>query len=186
MVTFTIDNEIILRPFKNEDAKKIVTAVTENYDHLRAFLHWVVPEYDLSFAIEFIAQSRRGAEERTSIGFGIFERENLIGSIGFVNFNWPSKRAEIGYWIAKDHEGKGIITKSCKLLLNYAFGDLKLNRIEIRCAAENVRSRAVPERLGFTREAVLRQSLWRHDRFYDMVIYGILKDEWLQTTHLNS
>jgi ribosomal-protein-serine acetyltransferase len=186
VITFEIDNEIILRPFKNEDAKKIFTAVTENYDHLRAFLHWVVPEYNLGSAMDFIAQSRRGAEEKSSLGFGIFEGQDLIGSIGFVNFDWPSKRSEIGYWIAKGQEGRGIITKSCKLLLNYAFGDLKLNRIEIRCAAENVRSRAVPERLGFTKEAVLRQSAWRHDRFYDMVIYGILKDEWLRTTDLIS
>lgn len=186
MAAFEIDNDIILRAFKHDDAERIVAAVTKNYDHLHTFLHWVVPGYDFRSAVDFINQSLRDSEEKKSLGFGIFNGDVLIGSMGFVNFNWPSKRAEIGYWIAKEHEGKGIITKSCKLLLNYAFDDLNLNRVEIRCASENVRSRAVPERLGFTQEGILRQSEWRHDRLYDMVIYGILADEWLQTRNLNS
>ena len=53
-----------------------------------------------------------------------------------------------------------------------------MNRVEIRCATENVRSRAVPERLGFKLEGILRQSIWRHKRYYDLAMYGILAEEW--------
>jgi ribosomal-protein-serine acetyltransferase len=85
---------------------------------------------------------------------------------------------EIGYWISAKFEGNGIITHSCKALIAYAFNELKLNRVEIRCATENGRSRAIPERLGFKLEGVLRESEWRHTRFYDMAIYGLLQNEW--------
>jgi Acetyltransferases, including N-acetylases of ribosomal proteins len=178
VVRFEIDKDTVLHPFAESDAEQIVAAVIENYDHLHKFLYWVVPEYDLESAKEFISRAQNEAEEKKSLGFGIFQNGTPVGSIGFVSFNWPSKRTEIGYWIAKSHEGKGIITRSCKLLISYAFEELQLNRIEILCAAENTRSRAVPERLGFKLEGVLRQSLWRHDRFYDMAAYGLLRQEW--------
>ena len=70
-----------------------------------------------------------------------------------------------------------MVTRAVQTLVSYAFEVLDLRRVEIRCAKENRRSRAVPERLGFKKEGVLRESEWRHDRFYDMVIYGLLADD---------
>jgi len=172
-----IGDEIELRPFGQKDAAEVLAIVKQNYGHLRPFLHWATPEYSMTSARRFIKDSQKGFSANSSHTYGIFARNILAGTIGFVNFNWPSKRTELGYWIAKDHEGKGIITQSCKLLLEYAFTELGMNRVEIHCAAENSRSRAVPERLGFTLEGILRQSEWRHDRFYDMVIYGKLRIE---------
>ncbi|MFN2394038.1 MAG: GNAT family N-acetyltransferase, partial [Pyrinomonadaceae bacterium] len=77
----------------------------------------------------------------------------------------------------------GIITESCKILINYAFEELGMNRIEIRCATENVKSRAIPERLNFKLDGVLRQFLWRHTRFFDMAIYSMLAEEWNEKRH---
>ncbi len=178
MIKFQIADEIELRPFIEENATEIFAAVKANYKHLQPFLHWVTEDYSLESADEFINRTQKAFAENTSQTFGIFYREKVVGAIGFVNFNWGSKRTEIGYWIAQDHEGKGIVTKSCKVLIKYAFDELKMNRIEIRCATENIKSRAIPERLKFTLEGVLRQSQWRHTRFYDMAIYGMLAEEW--------
>jgi len=174
MRKFHIGDKIEMRPFKRKDAADVLAGVKENYEHLRPFLHWVTPDYSMTSARQFIEQTRKGFAANSSHTYGIFSDGTLAGAIGFVSFNWPSKQGEIGYWLAKDFEGKGIITQACKLLLQYAFNDLNLNRLEIRCAAENNRSRAIPERLGFTLEGILRQSVWRHDRFYDMAIYGML------------
>lgn len=178
MLNFQISNELELRPFAEENAAEIFETVKANYEHLRPFLNWVTEDYSLENAKEFIERSQKASAENTSQGFGIFYRGKIVGAIGFVNFNWTSKRAEIGYWIAKDSEGKGIITKSCKKLIDYAFDKLEMNRIEIRCATENTRSRAIPERLNFKLEGVSRQSTWRHGRFYDTAIYGVLAEEW--------
>jgi ribosomal-protein-serine acetyltransferase len=70
------------------------------------------------------------------------------------------------------------VTKACRVLLDYAFNDLKLNRVDIYCAAENAKSRAVAERLGFTHEGTLREAQWVRERFVDLAVYGILASEW--------
>lgn len=175
---FQLTNEIELRPYVEADAEEIFATVKANYEHLRPFLHWVVPEYSVEMAKEFIEQSQKDSEEKIRQGFGIFFQEKLIGSIGFNKFDWDAKVTEIGYWLANDFSGQGIITTACKILINFAFNELNMNRIEIRCATENVRSRAIPERLGFQLEGVLRQALLRHNRLYDDAIYGLLKEDW--------
>lgn len=175
---FRLDNQIKLRPYVESDAEEIFATVKANYDHLHPFLLWVVPEYSIEGAREFIKQSQKDSSENKRQGFGIFYQEKLIGSIGFNKFDWNCKTTEIGYWLAKDFSGQGIITKACQVLINYAFNELEMNRIEIRCATENVRSRAIPERLGFKLEGVLRQALCRHSQIYDDTIYGLLKEDW--------
>ena len=63
-------------------------------------------------------------------------------------------------------------------MVDYAFGELGLNRVQIRCARDNARSCAIPRRLGFTEEGALRQAEWLIDHFEDQVVYGILAEEW--------
>lgn len=174
---FQISEELELRPFAEENAEELFETVTANYEHLRQFLDWATEDYSLESAKEFIERSQKASAENTSQGFGIFYRGKIVGAIGFVSFDRKGRRTEIGYWISKDYESKGIITKSCQKLIDYAFDKLGMNRIEIRCATENTRSRAIPERLNFKLEGVSRQSTWRNGRFYDTAIYGILAEE---------
>jgi ribosomal-protein-serine acetyltransferase len=173
-----VDDETQLRAYEEKDAGALFSLVKSSYEHLRPFLHWVTPDYSPETAREFILQNRMAAEERKREGYGVFYQGELVGSVGLVKLDWSSKYAEIGYWIAKDFEGRGLITRSCRALIDYAFEQLGINRVEIRCATENARSRAIPEKLGFQLEGVLRQSIWRHERFYDVAIYGVLAEEW--------
>jgi ribosomal-protein-serine acetyltransferase len=173
MLRLKIDDDIELRSLAEKDAGKIYELVRENYEHLRPFLQWVTEDYSLETARNFVGQTQKALAENSSQTFGIFRYEKIVGIIGFVIFNWQSRRTEIGYWIDKNYEGKG-----CKVLINYAFEELGMNRIEIHCATENVRSRAIPERLNFKLEGILRQSEWRHTRFFDMAIYSMLAQEW--------
>lgn len=178
MVSFRVKEEIILREFDPGDAAGIYEAAIKNYDHLARFVDWISPEYSLISAQEFVARSIAGWHERKSLALGIFRDEKFIGATGFVNFNWRARKAEIGYWISRDEEGKGIISSSCRCLIEFAFCELDLNRIEIRCSAENLRSSAVPKRLGFVREGLLRATECRDGRLHDYEIYGLLASEW--------
>ncbi len=178
MLSLKVDKDIELRSVVEKDAEEILEIVKRNYEHLRPFLHWVTEDYSLESAQDFIRQTQKAAAENTSRTFDIIYHEKIVGVISFVKFNWTSRRTEIGYWIDKNYEGKGIITESCKILINYAFEELGMNRIEIRCAMENVKSRAIPERLNFKLDGVLRQFLWRHTCFFDMAIYSLLAEEW--------
>ena len=178
MSSLKIRNDVELRAFAEQNAEGLYAVVKENYAHLRPFLHWVTPDYSSASALEFIRRTEKADAEKASRTFGIFCGEKIVGVIGFVNFGWESRSTEIGYWIAKNYEGKGIVTDSCKVLVGCAFRELELNRVEIRCATENERSRAIPERLDFKLEGVLRQALWRHTRFFDMAIYSLLAEEY--------
>ncbi len=178
MIKFQVTDDVDLREFRDGDAVGVLNTVLANREHLMPFMEWMNPNYSLVDAREFVAQSIVDARQKKSLAFGIFRGEKFIGATGFSTFDRESKAAEIGYWIDKNEEGKGIVSKACKLLINHAFTELKLNRIQIRCAAENVRSAAIPEKFGFVKEGVLRQSQFRNGRLHDFLVYGLLAAEW--------
>jgi len=92
--------------------------------------------------------------------------------------DWANRAASVGYWLGEAHQGRGTMTKACSALTSHAFSGMGLHRIEIRCAVENRKSRAIPERLGFRNEGLIRDAEWLYDRFVDHVVYGMLETEW--------
>lgn len=178
MVSFRLDDEITLREFSTGDADAVYKTVTRNYDHLHAFMHWMVPDYSLRSARQFLRHTAEGRANRKNLTLGIFRQRSLIGVIGFVSFDWQARKTEIGYWISKEEEGRGIVTQAAKRLIAHAFKDLGLNRIEIRCSTRNLRSAAIPERLGFKKEGVLREAELRNGVLHDFSLYGLLRAEW--------
>lgn len=70
------------------------------------------------------------------------------------------------------------MTRVAKALTDYAFTELQLNKIEIRAAVGNKKSRSIPERLGFVNEGCIRRAEWLYDHYVDHVVYGVLADEW--------
>ena len=72
------------------------------------------------------------------------------------------------------------MTRGCRALIAHGFTELDLHRVEIRCAVDNLKSRAIPERLGFRREGQLREVEWLYDHFVDHVVYGLLAGEGLR------
>ena len=73
---------------------------------------------------------------------------------------------------------KGIVTRSCKAIINFAFTELGLNRIEIKCAVSNDKSKGVAEKLQFKYEGILRQAELLHGKFIDLHLFGMVKEEW--------
>ena len=89
-----------------------------------------------------------------------------------------NKIGEIGYWLADGLQGRGIITKCCTAVINHAFTQLGLNRIEIKCGTGNSKSRAVAEKLQFKPEGILRQAELLNGKHIDLYLYAMLKEEW--------
>lgn len=177
-VFLTIDAEITLRQVRADETDAVYETVIANTDRLLEFMHWMTRDYSLEMANEFVERSGISAKKGESLSLGIFRNGKFIGAIGFVGFDVLVRKTEIGYWIDAEAEGGGIISRATKALIDYAFIELSMNRIEIRCAASNRRSAAVPRRLGFTEEARLRRSEIRNGKLQDFYVFGLLRSDW--------
>lgn len=117
---------------------------------------------------------------REMLSMGIFDRVNdgLFGVIGLVFLRWDIGSFEIGYWLRTSAIGRGYVAEATRLLSDFAFDHLNTNRIMIRCDAENVRSAAVPRRLGFTQECLLRRdSTAPAGRIRDTLIFSLTRSD---------
>lgn len=165
-----------VRVLEADDAAEVFALVDRERSRLREWMPWVDGTRSAEDSRAFIEQSRLAEHDRD--GLGLFVDGRYAGGIG-LRVDVLQRNGEVGYWIGSAWEGRGVVTRACRALLRYAFGDLSLHRVSINVAPANVRSRAIPERLGFTAEAVLREA-GRTDAqgFVDLVVYGLLEDEW--------
>jgi ribosomal-protein-serine acetyltransferase len=152
MREFNIEENLELKVFQENHIEELAELVKQNLPHLGPWMIWAIGGYDVEHAGSFIRQNLKDISEGKIPTFGIFYHGKISGCIGFVKIDRENKAAEIGYWISAEHEGKGLITKCCRALIEYSFNELDMRQVEIRSAASNLRSRAVPERLGFKLE----------------------------------
>jgi ribosomal-protein-serine acetyltransferase len=169
---------IEMKLFETNEAKALYALVERNRERLRNWLPWVdhthSPEDIRLFILRVLDQYHSNLGPQT----GIWVNGVLSGTVGCHPIDWSNRNCSIGYWVDAGHEGKGVITRSCAALLDYVFDEQGLHRAEIRCGTGNQRSCAVPERLGFNREGIARQAEWVNDRWVDLVVWGILEEEW--------
>jgi ribosomal-protein-serine acetyltransferase len=164
MFAYRMDDRIELRLLQPEHADELFALVDQNRDYLRRWLPWLdnerSPEDVRAFIQSGLQQWANNNGFQAGIGYRleISQPARLVGCIGYHYWDWVTRRTEIGYWLDSAHQGKGIMTRACRALIEYAFRDLKLNPVEIRCAVNNTPSCAIPERRRFTREEVIRQA----------------------------
>lgn len=178
MFTLKVDEEIELQLFQPQDSLKLFELVDENREYLREWLPWV-ESMSASFQFESIIPIwLQQFAENNGFNAGILYRGDLVGSIGITQIDWFNKQTSIGYYLSKKAQGHGIMTRSVQAVINYAFFELGLNRVEIRCGVKNKKSRAIPERLGFIKEGKIRDGELLYGRFHDLIVYGMLAREW--------
>ena len=178
MFSHQIDDNLKLCLPELHTAEELTAVVRANLKHLQPWMPWAVDEYSIDSAKEWIQRTLTEFAEDGRFNAVILIDEKPVGTIGFHNLNTANGSAEIGYWIDKEHEGRGIITRCSGALIDYLFDVRKLNRIQINCNVDNTRSRKVPERLGFKLEGIHRQVEYVNGRFGDWAVYPLLRDEW--------
>jgi ribosomal-protein-serine acetyltransferase len=169
---------IEIRLFQMRDAEAVFAVVDRNREYLRQWLPWVDHTHSAEDVRQFIARVLAQFAADQGPQAGIWIEGDYRGSVGCHPVDWANRSCSIGYWIEAAQQGKGVITRCCATLLDYLFDEMGLHRVEIRCGAGNTRSCAIPERLGFTREGVARQGEWVNDRWVDLVVWGMLEEEW--------
>ena len=182
MFIHKIDEKLSLKLIELRDAERIFELTDKSRSYLREWLPWLDYTMKVEDSKKFIQSCLTGYAENKSLNTVIIFEGKVVGVAGFNSINWSNKTAYIGYWLGEDYQGNGIITKVAKALTDYALHDLQLNKVEIRVAAENQKSRSVPERLCFVNEAKIRQAEWLYDHYVDHIVYGMLADEWKKQT----
>ena len=174
----TIDEHLALKLFSPRDAEEAFGLIDADREHLRAYLAWV--DTILTVADERASLTKLGRVDPDQ-GVSCFLTLDgaIIGAVGLPIIDRTARWGEIGYWIGSAHEGHGYVTRAVQEIERLAFTDLGLERVQITNDVANTRSRAIPERLGYTLEGILRHHLLSGEgRIVDRSVYGLLKSEW--------
>ena len=178
MVSIIVDNDLVLRTYDVADAQELFDAVNGSRRHLNPWLDWVSKTTKPEHSLHFIQQSLHLQNTQQALALGIFDNGKVIGGVGMHDWDQETKRAQIGYWIRTEYEGKGIVSKCLVKFIEFLFDKTGFNKIEIHFVQSNKRSAKVAARLGFKVEGVIRQCIMRNGMPEDMVITGLLKSEW--------
>lgn len=173
-----LDEKTELRPVERDDIEELYSVIDRNRERLRQWLPWATSTYSLADARTFVEAHVAENAEGVSFTAMIRHQGAICGSIGLHRIDKFHKNTSIGYWIDEAHEGKGIIRAACRAMVTAGFRTFGLHRIEIRCATWNHRSSAIPRKLEFLEEAVLREAEWLHDRWVDLRVFSMLAQEW--------
>lgn len=178
MFSYKIDDEAALRLLEERHADALFALTDQNRAYLRQWMPWVDGTTSVSDTRGYIQHCLHEFAENRGFQAGLWVGGDLAGAIGYVELDWTDRKAEIGYWLGASYQGRGLMTRACRAMVDHTFGELGLNRVEIVCATENAKSRAIPERLGFVLEGVLRQAEWLYDHYVDHVVYAMLTRDW--------
>ena len=173
-----VDDMISLEFLEDIHAESLLNLVNANRMYLREWLPWVDQMQTVANFTYYINDTKKRAAEKTDLGYAIIIDKNIVGRIGLHHINHQNKIGEIGYWLADGMQGRGIITKCCKAMIDHGFTQLGLNRFEIKCGIGNDKSRAIAEKLQFKQEGILRQAELLNGRYIDLYLYAMLKEEW--------
>jgi len=170
---------LVLRPPRAGDGAELSEAVAQSIDDLKPWMPWAQKAPTPQEAELTCRQMAARFVQRTDLPLLIFARTRgggcgrLLGGTGLHRIDWSVPSFEIGYWRRSGEHGRGVVTEAVRTLSRFAFDHLGARRVEIHMSSNNVRSRAVAERCGFTLEGVLRQdSLDVRGRPSDTMIYA--------------
>jgi [ribosomal protein S5]-alanine N-acetyltransferase len=168
-----LTERLYIRPWEKKDIDVMVEMLHDK--SVYRFTRVPYP-YNRKEAYKFL----RRIKEEKSKSFGVFKKKDniLVGSCTLKEIDKTIKKAEVGYIIHRKHRNKGYATEIAKRLLDYGFKTLKLNRIEINHAKDNIGSEKVIKKLGAKKEGILRRGLFAGGKLHDQIINSILRKEY--------
>lgn len=181
MEKLTIDENQFLEKLNLTHVEAIFNAIDQN----RRFLRKWLPFVDFTFKPADTERFVRSILEKSSANrdevYIIWYKHEFAGLIGFKDIDRVNDKIEIGYWLIEKMTGKGIATAATRKMVNLAFRNMDMNRVQIRCGVGNDKSSAIPRRLGFSFEGVERNGERHNHSYIDLEVFSLLKHEWAKT-----
>lgn len=174
-----VSDDILLKEMEYSDAPDIFHTIDSQREYLGEWLPFVHTTLKMEDTEAFVDSALNRPEEFREYTFVIHYRDRFAGLAGFRDTDRSNQRTEIGYWLSEDLQKKGIVTSSVKSLMDFAFNELDMNRIQIRCAVGNYRSSNIPKNLDFKFEGIEREGEKKYDgTFADIEVYSKLKKDY--------
>jgi len=173
-------DRLILQKFSKRDHKTYDEATRASLPELNQWLPWARMDYEHGDSTAFIRESILAWKEDRAWDYSIRfkdDPERHVGSISFWTVSKLGKIAEFGYWVRSDEQSRGICTEAVARLLDETFNSLGYHKVTLRIAVGNTASDRVAEKLGFTREGVLREELLIRGNWVDHSLWSLLDRE---------
>ena len=174
----SISEDCSLAPLELGDATELFALTDVNRAYLRQWLPWLDNIQRVEDTRAFIRNVQVQTSQNNGAQLAIKMQGSIVGIVGHHQIDWRNRLTSLGYWIGEAYQGRGLVSAACGALIGHAFENALLNRIEVRCAVGNIKSRAIPQRHGFRQEGLLRDAEWLYDHFVDHVVYAMLLNEW--------
>jgi len=173
---------LVIRCWEPKDAPLLKEAAEQSREHLLPWMPWAahIESDTLQGYIERLRHFRGQFDLGQDFVYAIFnlDETRVLGGCGLHTRIGEGAR-EIGYWIHADFINQGLATEISAALTKVAFEIVKVNRVEIHCDPQNIRSAAVPKKLGFNLEAILKKRVkLSDDEWRDAMIWSIFADEY--------
>lgn len=178
MKTLRVSDEIELCPVSLKDVEDIFSTIDRERKHLGHWLPFVEHTRSRKDSLSFVEAVMRDTEGPDDIIYVIRYEGLFAGLIGYKFTDAANRKTEIGYWISERYQGKGIMTRSVRALINHAFEEWGFFRIQINVAVGNKRSKRIPKKLGFVLEGIARDAELLSSGFTDIEMYSLLRPEW--------
>lgn len=172
-----VNSKIELETLKLSMTDVIFESIERDREFLTRWLPFIDFTQKKSDAENFIKSVVNQSGRKRDEVYSIWYNQEFAGLIGFKETDWINRKTELGYWLTKKMQGKGIITSSTEKLLRFAFQKLNMNRVQIKVAVGNSRSSAIPKKLGFKFEGIEREGELHQNKFFDLEVFSLLKSD---------
>ncbi|MGW1695123.1 GNAT family N-acetyltransferase [Streptomyces sp. NPDC002399] len=178
MFTLALDDRAQLRPLEPWQTPEFLAHIDRARPYVDPWIPWATLSTDLESAAAVLQRyADKQAQDAARI-YGIWLDGTLVGGVMFTTFDAGSGVCEIGCWLEAAGQGHGLVVKASRALIDWAFHERGMSRVEWWAAAGNTRSIETARRLGMTRDGVLRQRYPYRGERHDKEIWSLLRDEW--------
>ena len=171
------DGVIRIRPYDERDVRAMFEAARESIAEMHPWMPWCHQDYKLEESADWVHSraDQWALDQEYAFVVEDLATRRLLGGAGLNQFDRANQRANLGYWIRTSAAGRGAATRATRLIAVFGFDYLDLERIEILAAVGNDGSQRVAEKVGASREGILRNRLLLHGQMYDALLYSILR-----------
>jgi len=159
-------------------AEQFAAAVSHAREHLAPWIPFAHSVTDVASARDHLRRLAVRHAEDTCHNYGIWQGGRLVGGVVFPAFDAAARTCELGVWLVPEVQGRGLVTAACRYVLDWAFGERGMVRVEWHNDPRNEASRAVARRLGMTHEGTMRSAYVLGGARQDSEVWSVLADEW--------